>query len=617
MRLRLAVVLVALLGVLAPRSAWASFHLMKVVEVCPGSATDANADYVVIQMYSPGQTFVSGHQITVFDATGALVGTYTFAANVSNGANQAKIMIGTAQATAAFGVTPDLVMGTATISAAGGKACFDAIPADCVSWGAYTGSTTGVGTPAAPGGIPAGKVLRRNVGSDGILQLADDTDVSSADFFLAAPAPRNNAGVGCGDATVTGVEQCDDGNVINTDACKNDCTAATCGDGVIESGVEQCEPPSAMGCDATCHLACGNGVIDPGEACDDANMIDTDACRNNCTAAACGDGVIETGVETCDDGNLVNTDACVNCAPAACGDGFVHAGVEQCDDGNTVSGDGCNADCTLGSCGDGTIDPGEECDDGNTVDTDACVLCHTAICGDGFTEMGVEECDDANTVDTDACKNDCTAASCGDGVVETGVEQCDDGNMIDTDACRADCTPAACGDGVVETGVEQCDDGNTDSTDACVGCFAATCGDGFVETGVEECDDANGDFTDGCVAFCIAAVCGDGFVHAGVEACDDGNTNDGDGCHNDRTINRPAAVWGDHQTEPGEQCDDGNTTSGDGCSATCQNETTAGGGGGCGCHTAPREGSAGAGACGFATILIAGLFVSLRNRRRR
>ena len=28
-----------------------------------------------------------------------------------------------------------------------------------------------------------------------------------------------------------------------------------------------------------------------GEACDDGNQVDSDACRNDCTAARCGDGV--------------------------------------------------------------------------------------------------------------------------------------------------------------------------------------------------------------------------------------------------------------------------------------------------------------------------------------
>ena len=63
----------------------------------------------------------------------------------------------------------------------------------------------------------------------------------------------------------------------------------------------------------------------------------------------CGDGVVQSG-EACDDGNDVDSDACPStCAEAVCGDGFVWAGVETCDDGGTTSGDGCSASCELES----------------------------------------------------------------------------------------------------------------------------------------------------------------------------------------------------------------------------------------------------------------------------
>ena len=59
-----------------------------------------------------------------------------------------------------------------------------------------------------------------------------------------------------------------------------------------------------------------------------------------------------------------------------CGDGLLEPG-EQCDDGNTASGDGCSATCTnepghLCGCGDGILQAGEQCDDGNTVNHDGC-----------------------------------------------------------------------------------------------------------------------------------------------------------------------------------------------------------------------------------------------------
>src|SRR4051812_15776882 len=63
------------------------------------------------------------------------------------------------------------------------------------------------------------------------------------------------------------------------------------------------DAPIAPGLDAPPGAVCGNGVVEPGEQCDDANLIDTDACRTSCLWAVCGDGAVRTGVEECDDGN--------------------------------------------------------------------------------------------------------------------------------------------------------------------------------------------------------------------------------------------------------------------------------------------------------------------------
>ena len=67
--------------------------------------------------------------------------------------------------------------------------------------------------------------------------------------------------------------------------------------------------PAAM----TAPARCGDGVIYAGvEECDDGNTADNDACRNDCTPARCGDGIIQAGVEECDDGNADDTDACLS-----------------------------------------------------------------------------------------------------------------------------------------------------------------------------------------------------------------------------------------------------------------------------------------------------------------
>jgi cysteine-rich repeat protein len=222
----------AMLLAIAAFSAQATFHLMKVVEVFPGTAASPSAQYVVIQMYAGGQEFVGGHAITVFNGAGTLVGTFTFTGDVANGANQAKILIATPQAQAFFGVTPDLTM-TAALISAGGKVCWGGT-LDCVAWGAYTGGTAGVGTPFnAATGLESGKaaIRRLNIaGSPTALDAGDDTDNCANDFISGLPAPRNNAGVlgtvpaaTCGNGLLEGLEQCDDHNLVDGDGCSSTC----------------------------------------------------------------------------------------------------------------------------------------------------------------------------------------------------------------------------------------------------------------------------------------------------------------------------------------------------------------------------------------------------------
>ncbi len=177
--------------------------------------------------------------------------------------------------------------------------------------------------------------------------------------------------------------------------------------------------------------SCGNGTLETGEACDDANADNTDRCTNACERARCGDGV--TRIDQAPDSEEF----------------------EACDDGNTRETDGCSNRCTTSRCGDGIVrldrsegdSDFEHCDDGNRDDADACRNdCAPAICGDGVvradlgaTDDGFEACDDGNSVDTDDCLSGCVLARCGDGLIHAGVEQCDDGNQVDDDACSNSC----------------------------------------------------------------------------------------------------------------------------------------------------------------------------------
>jgi cysteine-rich repeat protein len=94
------------------------------------------------------------------------------------------------------------------------------------------------------------------------------------------------------------------------------------------------------GCLAADTVVCpGGGVCPAGLVC----RLDQGA--QTCVAASCGNGVVETG-ESCDDGNNDTGDSCPgDCISAAtCGDGDLDPG-EDCDDGNRLSHDGCEATC--------------------------------------------------------------------------------------------------------------------------------------------------------------------------------------------------------------------------------------------------------------------------------
>jgi hypothetical protein len=185
---------------LAP-AAGATFHLIKVREVYPSSGQDG---YVELQMYAGSQTFLSGHAMTVYNSAGTLVHSSTFSSGVANGANQATILIGDTGMQTTFGLAPDLVDAGLSLPAAGGAACWNAggLPADCVAWGNFSGGAalqtaagTAVGSSASPGGVTAGKAIRRSIepGCPTLLEEADDSDSSATDFAEVAPAPRNNA----------------------------------------------------------------------------------------------------------------------------------------------------------------------------------------------------------------------------------------------------------------------------------------------------------------------------------------------------------------------------------------------------------------------------------------
>lgn len=456
-------------------------------------------------------------------------------------------------------------------------------------------------------------------GDDAVDDVAEDVD--AVDATPDAPPV-------CGNGIVEPGEACDDGNRVDNDFCRNDCTLPRCGDGRLDrrrgrdlvfsprvrlEGVATgyvCDDGSSCPestCDvsqipfATEHGICqalgferaervvwgggpGEGVAPMLHAynwncleffCTLSEFLDT---RADCTTREMLLEIEcfgETG-EECDNGeaNADEADACrTNCLLPFCGDGIVD-GDEACDAGrrNAQLPDRCRVDCTLPACGDGIVDSGEECDDGNTNDADFCRNdCRLPFCGDGVVQPG-ESCDEGEA-NSDApggtCRTNCRLPRCGDGITDPG-EECDDGNFINNDGCTNQCRLPRCGDGITQPiNGEECDDANDIDTDFCLSdCTLPVCGDG-IQSGSEACDlgDDNSDEPDAaCRLDCTLQRCGDGVVDTG-EACDDGNPFHLDGCTNDCEI----GFCGDglRQRELGEECDDGNGLDGDGCSSAC------------------------------------------------
>ena len=419
----------------------------------------------------------------------------------------------------------------------------------------------------------------------------------------------------CGNGTLEGAEECEDGNSDIEDGCSDEC--------LVEEGWV-CELDGGT---SLCHeMLCGDRIIEGDEECDDDNTENGDGCSEICEE--------EEGWVCENDPDAADEDPITTCHEVICGDGVIE-GDETCDDGNAISEDGCSIICELEDdwvCETNDISP-------QTVN------CHEVVCGDSVIE-GAEECDDGNIEIGDGCGSDCAQelgylcvgepSSC---LREGAGETCDDAIPItpgsytfdtseyenDYDSYRGDCgTTSTSGTGpdmvfqievpphtffgamMNDIGGDEYFAISSDCADIVNSCLALDDEPGLVQW--------RNDTDDAATIFIIAdgyggtsaseytldiglfpMVCGDGMIVADEE-CDDGNENSDDGCSEtceeetgfacendsdamDLDADPPIPetqcheiICGDGFRDNTEICDDGNLIDFDGCSSICEME---------------------------------------------
>lgn len=255
-------------------------------------------------------------------------------------------------------------------------------------------------------------------------------------------------------------------------------------------------------------LACGDGIINAGETCDDNNITSGDGCSSTCQ--------VETGY-SCFGSPSVCT--------STCGDGIVAPGVEQCDDGNITNGDGCNSVCT--------IEPGYICSGNPSVCTPAPPAndnCSSAITLAAIS--GTQPGD--NTIATNSA-----------GVANPGCQ-----SLWQKDMWYKFTLTGGRPVSIAVNGVSM--------TDPIVAVYSGSCGS-LAEVG---CDDDAGP---GNFSLWTGNLSSGTYY---IRVLGYGSGIGGTGTFN-LVYNFNTATCGNNILEFGEECDDGGVTNGDGCSSTC------------------------------------------------
>lgn len=169
----------------APRGAFATFHLMRITEVCTGLAGDETVQFLELVTLAAGQNLTNGQIIDVRNADGSTQTTvFTFPSNFGTGAAGEKILIATTNFAALAGITPDFTFAGGLPRGSGMILLFPDAGSDSLSYGNYTGPGDFGATGNAPANTGAGTVT---------LQRTSNTGNDANDYTLVENAPRNFA----------------------------------------------------------------------------------------------------------------------------------------------------------------------------------------------------------------------------------------------------------------------------------------------------------------------------------------------------------------------------------------------------------------------------------------